>query len=196
MSEVGPTGPIGPTGPTGPQGEPGPTGATGATGPDGDPGATGATGASGAQAPPPTGTDNGYRERHVYVHPDSARVGTTYMGVTVEAATTFTDPTDLFPGNWFRFVLVGGGGGGASGRAGHASAGSGGAGGGGGAHREWRVSRAELIARLPLAMNIGLGGTGGVGVMTTTGNQFNRTPGGNGGNASFGPWIVYGGGGG
>src|SRR5690606_210379 len=105
---IGPTGPQGPEGPEGPQGPPGEQGPTGATGPQGEPGPTGATGATGADgsSTPAVGEEPGFLSRRVYAHPDSTRVGTTFMGVVVQAASDFVTAADLPDGGWFKCVLV------------------------------------------------------------------------------------------
>jgi hypothetical protein len=145
---------------------------------------------------PATGTEPGYLSRHVYVHPASPHLGTTFAGVTIEAATTWTTPADVPPGNFFDIQESGSGGGGGGGNR-PAGDGRSGPGGGGGARLVQRLSRAEVVALLPIAIVGALGGIAGVGgvnvnlVVTVV-----CTPGGNGGTSSFGPFTAGGGSGG
>jgi hypothetical protein len=134
-------------------------GAVGATGPAGPPGATGASGGGGS---PGTGSDDGYLSRIVYVNAASARIGTTFAGVTCEATPgSWTTDADIPDGNWFDVRVAGPAGGGAG--AGQ-SEGKMGPGGGGGARMPPRLfSRADLVAMLPITITCGLGGAGGAG---------------------------------
>jgi hypothetical protein len=177
----------------GPAGSTGATGATGATGPTGPTGPTGATGTfAGA-----TGAANGYASLHVYANASSALVGTTFLGVTVEAATTYTSSTDLDTGNWFDVVTVGSGGGGTGGAPIFQSQENGSPGGGGGCYNRRTFARSALVTALPIAMTIPLGGAGGAGQSSSSGAGLRPNVGANGGTTSFGSLLVaFGGGGG
>ncbi len=117
-----------------------------------------------------TGSADGYLSRFVYANSGSAAVGTTFAGETVAAVpASWTTSADVPDGNWLEFDPIGGGGGGAAGAAvqtsGGASFASGGGGGGGGAkHPTVRLSRADVLAQLPLAFTLSLGGAGGTAV--------------------------------
>ncbi len=149
------------------------TGATGATGADGSDGATGATGADGATgptgAPPPpaTGSEDGYLSRLVYVNSASAEIGGTFGGETVAAApASWATDADVPDGDSFEFWGTGSGGGGCSGPVSSSDT-AGGPGGGGAAAWRERYSRAEVIAELPIAFTLPLGGVGGASISNT-----------------------------
>jgi len=129
-----------------------------------------------------TDSGTGYVARYGYVDPASDRIGTTFAGVTLEAAPVlWTDPLHIPPGNvfsWRQWGSAGGSGAGAACRAGvgSASIGGGGPSGGGGANF-WVCTRADLIAALPIAFLTPLGGAGAV---QTVGNSVAITNGANG----------------
>lgn len=107
----------------------------------------------------------GYIARFGYVNAASAKLGTTFAGVTLIAAVTWNTPTDVPPGNTFTWDLWGASGGAVGGKAsltgsalnahGAPSAGS--------AHRRFTCSRADILAALPLVLTAPLGGSGSVG---------------------------------
>lgn len=194
----------GSTGPIGLQGYAGPPGSDGVDGQDGAPGAAGANGAAGptgATGPgataPATGTADGYLSRTVYVNASSLKVGTSFAGVTVAAAVTWTTAADIPAGNWFVLTCYGPGGGGSSGCAqiGNTLTPSG-TGGGGGAFFQRIVSRHELIAALPITFTIPLGAAGGVAAVISSGALAEANFGANGAVCSMGSLISAGGGGG
>jgi hypothetical protein len=198
-SGTGPPGIAGAAGLTGLAGSAGPTGAagavgaTGATGSVGATGATGAVGATGASYTPATGSAVGYLSRHVYVNAASAKIGTTFAGVTVQAAPVSWTLASQIPDGGSFIVDVAAGTAGAGG--GEVGGVSGGVASGGGARHPRRYTRADLIAMLPIPFVAGLGGVGGLGKQMT-GATVNRVaqPGSSGGLSSFGTQCAYPGG--
>jgi hypothetical protein len=181
-------------GPAGGAGTPGPTGATG---PQGDPGPTGPTGATGPGAAPATASEPGYYQRFVYANASSAQLGTTFAGAVVQAAETWTTDADVPDGNLFHLQIWAAGAGGGSGSAGrnNVTAGAAGTGGGGGAMQELWLSRADIVASLPLAMTLPLGANGGAAVTYSLAAAVNGNNGSSGSPASFGDVLaVFGGG--
>jgi hypothetical protein len=148
-----------------------------------------------------TGTEDGFLSRRVYVNAASARIGTTFMGVTVEAVpASFTAIGDFGDGGRFRIGLAPPGGSGASGRRGTATASGGGnSGGGGGAFREFWVSRAQLVTLLAagnITSSVGLGGAAVAGPTSNATSYTQNNPGNNGSaQAVFGGWVCFQGGG-
>ncbi len=164
--EAGPAGEDGDTGPTGATGGTGATGATGGTGP------TGATGATGPALGGATGTAVGYLSRQIYVNAASAKVGASWIGITLQAAVTWTNATDIPTGSAFEIVSWPGGSAGGNGNqqvAGSSAASATGA--GGSCRRAVIVSRQEIIAALPVVMTIGLGATPPARLTTTSPTQ-------------------------
>lgn len=154
----------------------------------------GDTGGGSGSDPPATGSEDGFLSRLVFVNAASAAIGTTFGGVTCEAAVTWTTAADVPDGNVIGFWGTGAGGGGASGHAGNDVGAPGGAGGGGAAAPlELRYPRAEVIAALPVTFTCPLGAAGGAG---GSGSPFNGNPGAAGGVASAGGLYTAGGGGG
>lgn len=99
-----------------------------------------------------TGSDNGFLARYIYTPANDGMVWST--------------AADIPPGNWFQIMATGAGGGGRSGAAQALSqastAGQGGPGGGGGARPPpVIVSRAYLVAQLPITFTLPVGGSGG-----------------------------------
>lgn len=141
---------------------------------------------AGGAAQGATGAANGYLSRHVYVNAGSVKVGTIFAGAVVQAAATFTTSADVPPGNFFDVVEVGAGG---PGSGANQNATSGGYGGGGGCYRRFRLSRAELIALLPVTLVIPLGPAGGAGnTGSNPGVGTAAAP------TAFGPFKAYAGG--
>jgi hypothetical protein len=123
---------------------------------------------------PATAGNPGYISRHAFVNAVSSHVGEDFAGVVIEAGPAiWTTAAQIPPGNWFEFVQTGSGGGAGSGCADRGSVGTfsirGGAGGGGGAINLWTISRAALIAALPISFVYPLGGTGGASIVSTSG---------------------------
>lgn len=150
----------------------------------------------------PTGSEDGFLSRRVYANASSVKVGTTFMGVVVEAIpASFTDIDDFGDGGLFRIGLAPPGGSGTSGRRGTATASAGGnAAGGGGAFREIWVSRAQLVTLLAagaISTSVGLGGAAVTGPTSSATSYTTNNAGNNGsGPAVFGPWSCYQGAGG
>lgn len=114
-----------------------------------------------------TASAPGYLARFGYVHASSAKIGTTFAGVTLQAAVTWNTPTDVPPGNNFQWHLWPGTAGAVGGKAsfqGGSTTGHG-APSAGGAHRFFVCSRADVIAALPLVITAGLGGAGSLGAI-------------------------------
>jgi hypothetical protein len=154
----------------------------------------GRPGAAGAPFTPEGGTGNGFLSRHVYVNAASSRLNTSHIGVTCEAATTWTTAAHIPPGNFFDVQVAGPGGGGSGA---NTTEGGSGPGGGGGARRRQRYSRRDLIAMLPIVMTCPLGAAKGLGGQTNNAVQtVTATSGGNGTTASFGNLTAGGGSGG
>lgn len=149
-----------------------------------------------------SGNDDGFLSRRVFVNASSAKVGTTFMGVTVEAVpASFADIDDFGDGGLFRIGLAPPGGSGTSGRRGTATASAGGnAAGGGGAFREIWVSRAQLVTLLAagaISTSVGIGGAAVTGPTSSATSYTTNNAGNNGsGPAVFGPWSCYQGAGG
>jgi hypothetical protein len=127
-------------------------------------------------------TSPGYVARYGYVNAASARLGTMFAGVQLQAAPLiWTDPLHIPPGNvfdWRQWGSAGGSGAGAACRSGSGSASIGGGGpSGGGAMNRWVCTRADLIAALPIAFVTPLGGAGAA---QTNGNSVSITSGANG----------------
>jgi hypothetical protein len=142
------------------------------------------------------GSAVGYLSRRVYVNAASTRIGTTFLGVVCQAAVTWNTAADIPAGTWFDIEEAGAGGGGA-GAGGIAGDGVAGAGGGGGGRQSYRLSRAQVVAMLPVVISAGLGGTAGIGktnvnLVTTIA----ATSGGVGGGSAFGIYTAGGGSGG
>jgi hypothetical protein len=158
--------------------------------------AVGGSGGSGGGADPPaTGAEDGFLSRHVYANAASSLVGTTFFGVTVEAATTLSTTADLDDGNRIRVIVWGAGGTGANGQFQNASgtSQSAGGGGGGGARQERWYARADVVDALPVAMTIA--GTTAAPANATTQNT--ASTGNAGGPTLFGSLLsAFGGGGG
>lgn len=118
----------------------------------------------------------GYVSRFVWVHPNSDRIGTQFAGVEVTAApVAWLTEADMPPGNDFWWIQYGAAGGSGSGCANRGATGEatlrGGGPSGGGYRHEWRRSRADLIASLPIFFEVPLGGSAGTPVIangTTT----------------------------
>lgn len=140
--------------------------------------------------------NSGFLSRRGFVNAASSRLGTTFAGCTLEAATTLLTAADLGKGNWFIVDAAASGGGGAGGNLTGAD-GQGGPAGGGGARRRAIYTRAEMIAMLPIVISAALAGTAGIG-RTSVNNvtTIPNTPGGNGGTAAFGRFFAGGGSGG
>lgn len=149
-----------------------------------------------------TGSEDGFLSRRVYANASSAKVGTTFMGVTVLAApASFTAMSDFADGAKFRIGLAAAGGSGSCGSRGTATACSGSnPGGGAGAFRELWVSRAQLVTLLSagnISVAIGLGGASVTGPSSSATSFTACTQGNNGsGPTTFGPWSCFQGGGG
>jgi hypothetical protein len=149
-----------------------------------------------------TGSQDGFISRRVYANASSAKVGTTFMGVTVlSAPASFTSMSDFADGGRFRIGIAAPGASGASGSRGTATVSSGSAGGGGGgAFRDFWMSRAELVTMLAagnITVAVGLGGAAVTGASSSATSFTAPTQGNNGsGPTTFGPWSVYQGGGG
>jgi hypothetical protein len=170
----------------GPAGSAGTTGATGATGASGATGPTGPTGTFvGA-----TGAANGYASLTVYANASSTRVGTTFQGVTVLAATTWTTAADVPAGNELDVIVAPSGGGGTGGAPIFQSQENGSPAGGGTPYLRRRFARSQIIAALPIVMTAPLGGVGGAGQTTASGAGLRPNPGANGGTASFGSLLI------
>lgn len=145
-----------------------------------------------------TGSDDGYLSRKVYVNSSSSQVGSTFGGETIEAVpASWASVSDVPDGGLFHFWGTGSGGGGASGQAIQSTTANGSAGGGGAASWGVWLTRAQVVAALPITFTIPLGGAGGAQVVAgsgvTTGSNFgvSGTP------ASAGTvWRAGGGGGG
>jgi hypothetical protein len=116
-----------------------------------------------------TASAPGYTARFGYVHASSAKIGTSFAGVTLQAAVTWNTPTDVPPGNNFQWHLWPGTGGAVGGKAGNTGSALNvhGAPSAGGAHRQFSCSRADVIAALPLVIAPGLGGAGSLGAIRT-----------------------------
>ena len=103
-----------------------------------------------------TGNQNGYSSRNVYN--------------AASSPVTFTTASQIPPGNFFVLHAKGPGGGGAGGaanRTGLNQVNGGGGGGGGAALPPILLSRAALIAGLPIVITLPAGGVGGAGASTT-----------------------------
>lgn len=115
----------------------------------------------------------GYTSRFVWVNAASDRIGTTFAGVEVTAGpAAWLTEADVPPGNNFWWVQYGSAGGSGSGSASRGASGTAKMGGGGpsgaGARHEWRCSRADIIAALPIFFTYPLGGAPGAAVSTTS----------------------------
>lgn len=112
-----------------------------------------------------TGVDPGYTARFGYVNAASARIGTTFAGVVLQAASTWNTAADVPAGNTFTWDLWASTGGGCGGRAAFTGSSSTahGAPSAGCAHRRFVCSRADVIAALPLVISVGIGGPGSAG---------------------------------
>lgn len=112
-----------------------------------------------------TGSAPGYTARLGYVNAASARLGTTFSGITLIAAVTWNTAADVPPGNTFTWDLWASTGGGCGGKA--AFTGSSftatGAPSAGAAHRRFVCSRADVLSALPLVIAVGIGGVGSAG---------------------------------
>lgn len=136
---------------------------------------------SGGSAPDTAGRP-GYVSRRGYVNAASLKIGTTFAGVVLEAApVAWLTERDLPPGGEFEFRQFGPASGGGSGCACRGASGTasfnGGGPSGGGALNIWRVSRAALIAALPIFFNVPLGGAGGVPVVSNAITETDGNPG-------------------
>lgn len=154
---------------------------------------------------PATGSEPGYRTRLLYVNAASTRVGTTHLGVEVQAAPAgWLTEEDVPPGDNFDIVVIAAGGGGCGGMSGvtGSSFSAFGAPGGGGGRNRLQCKRADIIEALPILFTIGLGGDGSAGstssaVGNVTDTDIPATAGSPGGNAFFGTLCqAFGGGGG
>lgn len=121
----------------------------------------------------------GYVARFVWVNAASDRIGTQFCGVEVEAAPlAWMTEADMPPGNNFHWVQYGPAGGSGSGAANRGSSGTarlcGGGPSAGGYRHEWRRSRADIIAALPIFFTTPLGGAPGASV---TSNNITTVPG-------------------
>lgn len=107
----------------------------------------------------------GYISRFAFVHASSSKIGTTFAGVSCQAAVTWNTPGDVPPGNNFQWHLWPGTGGAVGGKAYFSGSALNvhGAPSAGGAHRFFQCSRADVLAALPLAISPGLGGLGSAG---------------------------------
>jgi hypothetical protein len=144
---------------------------------------------------PGSNLNSGFLRRRGFVNAASSRIGTTFAGCVLEAATTLVTAADLGPGNWFVVDVAGSAGGGAG--ANFFGDGQCGPGGGGGARRRAIFTRAELLAMLPIPISAFLGGIAGIGRTTSNNVQtVAPTAGGNGGSAAFGRFTAGGGSGG
>lgn len=111
-----------------------------------------------------------------FVPVGSARIGTSFAGCVLEAATTWATPEQVPPGETFVWDLWAGGSGGCGGKAGQtgSAAVSTGAPAAGSAHTQVRLSRADILADLPFAISPGARGLGSVGA-SRLGNAGNGT---------------------
>ncbi len=127
----------------------------------------------------------GWLSRYAFVNPASPRIGTAYAGVTVSAApTVWATEADVPPGNIFWFRQWGSGGGGGSGAASRSVSGTasinGAAPGGGGAMNEFMLTRAQVLAALPITFTTPLRGIGGALINTGSISIIDGNPGTNG----------------
>lgn len=130
---------------------------------------------------PATAGRPGFVSRVAYVNAASDRIGTTFAGVTVEAApASWTTEEEIPPGGFFIFAQFGSAGGSGSGSANRGGSGGaqfGGGPSGGGALNLWSATRAELIAQLPIVFTAPLGGLGGASVTGTSSSTTVGNPG-------------------
>lgn len=114
----------------------------------------------------------GWVSRYAWVNAASPRIGSTFAGTTVTAApTVWATEADVPPGNIFWFRQWGSGAGGGSGSASRSVSGTsslnGGGPGGGGAMNEFTLTRAQVLASLPITFSTPLRGIGGASVNGT-----------------------------
>lgn len=137
--------------------------------------------ADGPYSGPGTGFP-GWLSRYAWVNAASPRIGTAFAGVNCTAApTAWLTESDVPPGNIFWFRQWGSGAGGGSGAANRGSSGTssiyGGGGGGGAAMNEFILTRAQVLAQLPIFFTVPIRGLGGASVSSNTLTTVSGNPG-------------------